>query len=99
VCQAVGRLGCAAGPGSDFSEVPVVEVGLAALDCRVALMCPPGPANASLVVVDEPGIDDIGQVAFKGSTGFASGFACGAFVLGELASRTWVRGLGDRDGM
>jgi len=51
VCQAVGRLGCAAGPGSDFSEVLVVEVGLAALDCRVALMCPPGPANASLVVV------------------------------------------------
>ena len=48
VCQAAGRLGFAAGPGSDFSEVLVVEVGLAALDCRVALICPPGPANASL---------------------------------------------------
>src|SRR5947209_9547531 len=93
VCQAVGRLGCAGGPGSDFSEVLVVEVGLAALDCRVALMCPPGPANAPLVVVDKPGIADIGQVAFKGSTGLASGFARGELALVELAPSTWVRDL------
>lgn len=94
MCQAVGRLGCAAGPGSDFSEVLVVEVGLAALDCRVALMCPPGPANASLVVVDEPGIDDIGQVAFKGSTGFASGFC----LRRVCAGRARVQDLGPRSG-
>jgi hypothetical protein len=38
-------------------------------------------------------------VAFKGSTGFASGFACGEFALVELAARTWLRDLGDRNGM
>jgi transposase InsO family protein len=32
-----------AGPGSDFSEVPAVGIEPAALDCRVAPMCPPGP--------------------------------------------------------
>ncbi len=39
-----GVLGWAlAGPGSDFSEVPAMGIGSAALDCRVAPMCPPGP--------------------------------------------------------
>jgi hypothetical protein len=33
-----------AGSGSDFSEELVVGVEPAALDCRVAPWCPPGPA-------------------------------------------------------
>ena len=32
------------GPGSDLSEELAVGVGPAALDCRVAPGCPPGPA-------------------------------------------------------
>jgi hypothetical protein len=37
-----------AGPGSDFSEELAVGIGLAALDCRVAPVCPPGPVLAVL---------------------------------------------------
>src|SRR5215203_5442836 len=41
------------GPGSDLSEELVVGVGPAALDCRVAPRCPPGPSvrRSSLIMV------------------------------------------------
>jgi hypothetical protein len=50
VCQAAGRpvVGSVlAGSGSDLSEELVVGVEPAALDCRVAPECPPGPAACS----------------------------------------------------
>jgi hypothetical protein len=37
-----------AGPGSDCSEVSAVGIGPAALDCRVAPRCPPGPVAIDL---------------------------------------------------
>ena len=39
----------AAGPGCDLSEELAVGIGPAALDRRVAPMCPPGPASVILV--------------------------------------------------
>jgi hypothetical protein len=52
LCQeAVARAGLrfrVAGPGCDLSEVPAVGIGLAALDCRVAPTCPPGPASVGV---------------------------------------------------
>ena len=52
-CQVLVRVGVleclVAGPGSDLSEVPAVGIGLAALDCRVAPRCPPGPVAIALV--------------------------------------------------
>src|SRR6266536_4830554 len=49
----VGVGSCAAGPGSDFSEVPVQGLEPATLEPVVVPVCPPGPvavARASLVI-------------------------------------------------
>ena len=54
-----------AGPGSDFSEVSTVGFGSAALDCRVAPACPPGPVREPFGVGDHLPVDDVGQPSFQ----------------------------------
>jgi hypothetical protein len=56
-----------AGPGSDFSEEPVLGFEPAALEPVAAPLCPPGPVAAARASVVIWAVDDVRRPAFEGA--------------------------------
>ena len=90
VCQAAVRPvveSCLAGSRSDFSEELVLGVEPAALDCRVAPWCPPGPAARAAFVADHDPPNVVSKPRFqfsKSSLGQGSSAFDGVPVLGAV---------------
>jgi hypothetical protein len=84
------------GPGSDLSEELVVGVEPAALDCRVAPGCPPGPVSMlGWRVAREAAVNSVGELSFQAAQGFSVAFPRGAFALVVGAPGGVVADLGD----
>ena len=63
-------LSLAAGPGSDFSEVPALGCKPAALEPVAAPRCPPGPRYCCPGGSDHLAAGDVGEPAFQGAHRF-----------------------------
>jgi hypothetical protein len=99
LCQVdldVGLIGSVVtGSGSDLSEESVVGVEPAALDCRVAPWCPPGPVSSLGCASRKGGVNGIGELSFQAAQGFPVAFSGCALALVVGAAGGVVADLGD----